>query len=138
MPTPKPSSARRRGAKLERKVAQQMGGRRTPLSGAVGGGDITVPSDSCWADWSIECKLRRRPSWTDVRRALEQADTRTGKCPLAVIGQVGGDTYAVCRLSDLVGWVDALMGAGLRGAELRAKVHELRRLLDELEEVVKR
>jgi hypothetical protein len=63
----KPRSAKAKGSRLERDVAKALGGKRTPLSGAVGGGDVIAEG------FSIECKARAEiPAL--LRNAFQQAD----------------------------------------------------------------
>lgn len=83
-PRIKPSSARAKGRRAEHKAAKLLGSKRTPLSGAAGGGDVVRHGI---ADrFSVEVKAR--PSFS-VQKYLEQAmsdisggDTRK---PLAVL-----------------------------------------------------
>jgi hypothetical protein len=133
------SSASRKGSRAERRVAGALGGRRSPLSGAVGGGDVWIPQASHWADWSVEVKARKRPSWSTVREALDQAEVAargSRRRPLAVIVPDRAAPIACMRLEDLRAWADALAEIGT-GSRLRALLRQARRVLDEIEEALR-
>lgn len=126
---------RRKGRRAEYRIAAALGGKRTPLSGAVGGGDITLPAGNIWADWQVEVKARARPSWSDVQRALAQAEVAaqgTRRRPLAVVVPDRSPAVVCARLDDLRPWAEALAELG-QGHRLRRLAGELRRLADELE-----
>ena len=54
-----PSTTVKRKANLtERKIARKWGGKRTPLSGAMFGGDVSL------GDWNIEVKTTSRSSYS--------------------------------------------------------------------------
>ena len=56
---------------LERRIAKMFGGvRRGPDFGGKDGGKNDIIVDG----WSIEVKLRSRPSWTVVKEAVAQAE----------------------------------------------------------------
>lgn len=128
-------SAREKGRRAERRVAAALGGKRTPLSGAAGGSDVTLPPGAIWADWQVEVKARARVSWTTVREALDQAEHAaqgTRRRPLAVVVPDRERPVACMRLDDLIVWAEALAEIG-RGWEVRRCLQQARRALDEAE-----
>ena len=129
------NTSKAKGSRFEREVARSLGAKRTPLSGATGGGDITMPTGSIWADWSMELKRRARlPAF--VTAALRQAatDNRIGdrRKPAVVMREDHGPAIFVCYLEDLRPWVEALAEVGRAGRvhdlgrQLEAIAHELR------------
>jgi hypothetical protein len=124
-----------KGSRFEREIARTLRAKRTPLSGASGGGDVSFPTDSIWADWSMELKRRAKlPAF--VTAALRQAagDIRIGdrRKPAVVMREDGGPAIFVCYLDDLRPWVEALAEVGRAGRvhdlgrQLEAIAHELR------------
>lgn len=128
-------NAKRKGSAFEREVSRSLGGKRTPLSGADGGGDVSLPTGSIWADWSWELK-RRAKLPVFVVEALRQAatDIRIGdrRKPAVVMREDHAPAIFVCYLDDLVPWVEAIAEVGRAGRvrdlgrQLEAIAHELR------------
>jgi hypothetical protein len=120
-------------------VAGVLGGKRTPLSGAVGGGDISLPDDSIFADWSWEAKRRQRlPSLLMDALAQASADIGIGdpRRPAVVMREDRGPAIFICRLDDFVAWALALAEMG-NGARVRELIRQMRRDLDTLERSVR-
>jgi len=65
------SYMKRSANREERKLAKRLDGKRTPLSGAIFGSDVTV------GDWNIEVKTTGRASYrllaVDVERGVKRA-----------------------------------------------------------------
>lgn len=89
---------RQRGASFERKVAKQLGGRRT---GPLGGRDDVMVSDFA----AVQTKRTQRLSMTEVRRYLDDLQrTYPTRVPL-VIHALPGERDGVVILP-LSAWVD--------------------------------
>jgi hypothetical protein len=95
----KPRSAKAKGTRLEHKAAKSLGGKRTPLSGAVGGGDISGTR------FSVECKARAtipaliKNAFGQAERDINVGDTRT---PLVIVQEDRGKAIACVYLDDFV------------------------------------
>ena len=89
------SKNRDRGKRLERKIAERLGGKRT---GVLGGEDVLH------IYYSIECKSRDKlPKWFDNFWKQTLANCEEGKTPLLVIHQTNknhDDDFVVIKLSD--------------------------------------
>lgn len=128
------ATAKRKGSAFERELAAILGGKRTPLSGAVGGGDITLPSDSIWRAWSWEAKRRARlPAF--IVAALEQAEHDLAiadpRKPAAAFREDGGRIIVAFYLDDLLPWIEAIAEIG-RGGHVRRLASDLEKLAQEL------
>ena len=126
------SSAKGRG--FERELALELGGKRTPLSGRRGGGDITLPSDSVWQAWSWEAKRRAElPRFLTAVLDQAESDIAIGdpRRPAAAFRADHGRTIVAFYLSDLRPWVEALAELG-GGAKVRSLARDLERLAGEL------
>ena len=80
--------------RLEQKVAEMRGTRRTPLSGGNSG---ITRSDTLDKEFFIECKLRKNPAvWNLYEQVGELADAE-GKVPVLVIKKKGkrGELFVV-------------------------------------------
>ena len=124
----KPSSAKAKGSRLERDVASVLGGKRTPLSGGSGGGDVSLPTGSIWSDWSWECKQRAAlPALITGAMLQANADIRVGdrRRPAVIIREDRGQALFVAHLSDVVTWAEALAEVGNA-----SKVRDLGRQLE--------
>jgi hypothetical protein len=124
------SAAKVKGSAFERELALMLGGKRTPLSGASGGGDISLPSDSPWRWWSWEAKRRANlPAF--IVAALMQAETDVAigdpRKPAAAFREDGGRVIVAFYLADLIPWIEALVDVGTGG--------RIRRLASELETI---
>jgi len=131
--------SRPKGSAYEREVALAIGGRRTPLSGAVGGGDISLPEGSIFADWSWEAKRRSRlPALVMDALAQAESDIAIGdpRRPAVVMREDRGRSIFVCHLDDFVTWAEALAEIG-NGAKVRELVRQMRRDLEQLERSVR-
>ncbi len=127
------SKSRPKGRAFEREVASMFGGKRTPLSGAVGGNDITF-DNVIWNDWGFEAKRRARlPAL--VTQALKQADMALGigsiKRPCVVMREDTGDAIFIAWADDVRTWCEALAESG-QGPKLRALAKELEVIAAEL------
>lgn len=90
---------RNKGRRGELAVAKALGGKRTPLSGASGGGDVTVDG------WSVEVKCRATlPAL--IRDALSQAEADIGigdaRRPLVVLKADRQEALYVLREADFL------------------------------------
>ena len=108
---------------LERRIAKMFGGkRRGPDFGGKDGGKNDIIAEG----WSIEVKLRSRPSWTVVKEAVAQAEKAAdvecvhdnlvgaghlssfiGEIPIAIIKQKymnDGDAIVAMRLETFMEW----------------------------------
>lgn len=134
----KAASAKAKGSKLEREAASVLGGKRAPLSGAVGGGDIWMPSDSIFADWSYEAKARAKlPAY--FSQAMKQCEIEcrgSNKRPAIILKEDRGRIMFACYLEDFVQWAQALAELG-QGQYVRSLVREARRIFDQIEEAAK-
>ena len=99
--------------KLERMAARSFGGeRRGPVVSGLEGEGL---SDSVGTEpYAIECKLRTKPSYTDCRAAVEQAEQAaegTPLCPIAVIHRKGdrySDALVILKFSTFCDWFGPL------------------------------
>ena len=121
------AASKRKGSRVEREVAAVLGGKRTPLSGATGGGDVTLPPGSIWNDWSIEVKARKAlpklvtDAMAQARMDIALADPRK---PMVVLKADRGQMLAVVDLRDLAMWAEALAEVG-HGFRLREYAGQL-------------
>lgn len=131
------SASKQKGSRLEREAAAVLGGRRMVLSGAVGGGDIAIPSDSIFADFSFEAKSRKKlPDYfTKAMRQCEYECRGTAKRPAIIVKEDHGRIMVNLYLDDFVQWGRALAELG-NGAKAKALVRDAKRVLDELERSV--
>ena len=129
-PEPKPrrikrSSAREKGRRAERKAATLLGSKRTPLSGAVGGGDVMRAGLA--ERFSVEVKARTSFS---VQSYLEQAKSDIvggdNRKPLALLYPDRQRPMAVLFADDLVALLEN------EGPESAFKIRELARKLEAL------
>jgi hypothetical protein len=130
----KPSSAKAKGTRLEHHVASVTGGKRTPLSGSAGGGDITHPTGTIWHDWSWECKQRKTlPALITGAMAQAQFDIPLGdrRKPAVVIREDRGRALFVAYLDDVVPWAEALAETG-QGVKVRQLAKQLLGIAEEL------
>jgi len=108
-------SSKLKGSTFERELALALGGKRTPLSGASGGGDITLQPDNVWHAWSWEAK-RRATLPKMITDALAQAehDVAIGdqRRPALAMREDHGRTIAVFYLEDLTRWIEAITELG--------------------------
>ncbi len=134
----KPSSAKAKGSRLERESAAMIGGKRSPLSGAVGGGDIWLPSDSIFADWSWEAKARAKlPAYFTAAMSQAEIECRgTNKRPAIIMKEDRGVIMFASRLDDFVQWSKALSEVG-QGSSIRATINQAQRLLDQAKEMAR-
>jgi hypothetical protein len=84
-----------------------------------------------------ECKVRKRLSWTVIRKAVDQALAALGsggfRYPLAIVKEDYGKPYACMYLEDFVA---LLSGSQESGAyHVRARCRSIRKLADEIEEL---
>jgi hypothetical protein len=128
------AAAKAKGSKLERDAAKILGGKRMVLSGAVGGGDIALPSDSIFNDWSWEAKSRARlPAYFTL--AMKQAELEcrgTSKRPAIILKEDRGNIMFCAYLNDFVQWAQALSEVG-QGAQIKSTIRQIRHQLDDLE-----
>jgi hypothetical protein len=128
-------NGRAKGRAFEREVALLFGGKRTPLSGAAGGNDITFEPDGIWADWGMEAKRRARLPVL-VTAALDQAEAAlplgTRKRPAVVMREDSGRMVFVAYASDVKTWCEALAEIG-ESHRLRPLARELRAIAAQLE-----
>lgn len=124
-PRIKRSSAREKGRRAERKAATLLGSKRTPLSGAVGGGDVLRAGLA--ERFSVEVKAR--PSFS-VQSYLEQAkgDIVGGdnRLPLALLYPDRQRPMAVLFADDFVALLQN------EGPQSAYRVRELARHITEL------
>ena len=128
------AASKRKGSRVEREVAAVLGGKRTPLSGATGGGDVTLPPDSIWNSWSIEVKARKGlPKMVTDAMAQAQADIALAdpRKPMVVLREDRGRMLAVVDLRDLAIWAEALaeVGHGFRLREMAAQLEAIARAI---------
>lgn len=129
-----PQSARAKGRKLERDAAAVFGGKRTPLSGAAGGNDVTLPTASIFGELAIETKARKRMSWTVIDQAFDQARAASkggNKIPAVVTKEDGGKPMIHLDLAEFVQWSTALAEMG-NGYAAKRVLAQIRRGVDEL------
>jgi hypothetical protein len=127
-------NSKAKGRTAERYVATKLGGKRTPLSGGTGGGDVTLPVGNLWADWSVEVKARASlPALITRAFAQAESDIRIGdrRKPLVILKADRSPALAVFRLDDVVAWVEALAQVG-RASRVRDLGRELERIAFEL------
>lgn len=131
------STSKRKGTEGEREVAALLGAKRTPLSGAGGGNDLTLVPPP-WDVWGIEVKRRREPVMF-LMHALDQAEAALGigsqRRPAVLHRGDRSPWLFTARLEDVRTWVEALAEMG-NGAKVRSHVRELERCLRALKEAV--
>lgn len=133
------SASKRKGSGFERELASILGGKRTPLSGAVGGGDITLPTDSIWRAFSWEAKRRARlPAF--IVAALEQAENDLAigdpRKPAAAFREDGGRIIVAFYLDDLLPFVAAISEVA-GGSTVRRMAQQLESIALELRKAVR-
>lgn len=130
-------SSKRKGSNYEREVARTIGAKRTPLSGADGGNDLTFEQDHIWADWGVELK-RRKMLPASILSWLAQAEYAlpigSQKQPAVVMRQDHGRSIFVAYLDDVIAWSSALAETG-QGQKARAIARQLRVAADALEKI---
>lgn len=125
-------SAKAKGSGFERELALALGGKRTPLSGGSGGGDVTLPSDSVWRAWSWEAK-RRAKLPVLITAAMQQAESDIAvgdpRRPAVAMREDNGRTIVAFYLEDLTAWVDALseLGNGPRVRRIAQQIEQAAR-----------
>jgi hypothetical protein len=132
-------SAKLKGSSFEREIALELGGKRTPLSGASGGGDITLPPDSPWHAFSWEAKRRERlPVLLTGALAQAELDIAIGdpRRPAAAFREDHGRTIVAFYLDDIRRMVEALTDVG-GGSRIRELARELERVAQELRSAVR-
>ncbi len=133
------AASKRKGSQFEREIARQFGGKRTPLSGAAGGNDITF-ADGIWNDWGMELKrVAKLPaSLVGKDGALTQAEGAlplgSPKKPCALMREDGGRSLFICYAEDMRQWCEALAESGQR-MKLRSFARELRAIAQGLETI---
>lgn len=93
-------TSKQRSVKQERRIAQDLGGRTTPASGARWGARRDVKSDA----WLVEAKTTGQPQYrVDDRDLLflRQQSYRTGRTPAYVVEFQGRGELAVIPLDVL-------------------------------------
>jgi hypothetical protein len=133
------NASKRKGSGFERELASILGGKRTPLSGAVGGGDITLPSDSIWRAWSWEAKRRARlPAFIVAALSQAENDLAIGdpRHPAAAFREDGGRIIVAFYLDDLMPWIAAISEVA-GGARVRRMAQELEKIAQELRRAVR-
>jgi hypothetical protein len=131
------AQARPKGRAFEREFAATAGGKRTPLSGATGGGDVSFASGSLWADWSWELKRRSKLPALIVGAMLQAAgDIALGdrRMPAVAMREDNGRTIVVFYWDDLRNWVESIAQVG-RAGRVRELGKELERIAFELRNV---
>lgn len=128
--------ARAKGAAYERHLANTIGGRRAPFSGAIGGGDLWGTSIS--ADFMIEAKKGKQVPWAFFGKAMKQAQDAiavgSGKRPCVIFSPDGtSDDFIMMRLPDFMEFYER--GGGDSGAVMGV-LGEIRNFLDRIEEAL--
>lgn len=133
--TIKPQSGKAKGSRLERQAAAILGGKRAPLSGGVGGGDIWLEQGSLFHDSFIfEAKARAKLPMLLVQ-AMAQAEVAckgTMKKPAVIYRENRGQMMVAFRLEDLVQFCQALAEVG-NGYAIKQQLHSARKAIDEAE-----
>jgi hypothetical protein len=127
------------GSGFERRFGKTAGGKRTPRSGAAGGGDVSFPVGALWADWSWELKERASlPKSLTTWLGQAQSDIRIGdrRRPALALRETGGQTIVVFQWDDLRVWTEALVEIG-NSAKLRTLVRQLQRQVQEIEKAIR-
>jgi hypothetical protein len=112
------SRSKAKGSAFEREVAREFGLKRTPGSGAMGGGDLTAPTDSIWGGFSWEAKrLKALPKFFGHALDQAQSDIAIGdpRIPIVATREDGGRMVLVCYAHDLRLWAEALAEVGQAG-----------------------
>lgn len=108
-----------------------------PLSGAVGGGDLKIPSGSIWGIWCFEAKARRRVAL--LYDALDQAQKDIGigslRKPAALIKADHQPVLFVAKLEDVIGFAEGLAEVG-QGYKIKGLLRQARRILEEVEQAI--
>ncbi len=131
------SQPRAKGRRGELEVARIVGGKRTPLSGADGGNDISFVAPAVMDAWGIEVKRRKR-LWTELLSWLAQAEYAlpigSMRKPAVAAREDRGRWLFVAYLEDVVTWAEALADDG-KATRRKAIAHQLRALAAEVESV---
>src|SRR5687768_11402280 len=97
-------SSKAKGSRVEREVAAIMGGKRTPLSGAIGNhmaADVSFERDSVFAPLHVEVKARAMiPAYVTAAYAQAKAACSSLKTPAVVIKQDRGNPYVFMDLAE--------------------------------------
>lgn len=132
----KPAGSRQKGARLERDVAAVMGGKRTPMSGAIGGAmaaDVSFDSDSIYSPLHVECKSRAAiPGYVTAAYAQARVAAPALKTPAVVIKQDRGEPFIFMALDEFVTFTQALAETG-QGSRIKSLARDARRLIEEIE-----
>lgn len=116
-----------------------FGGKRTPLSGGIGGGDLSMPSGSIWADWSWEAKRRAKLPALMVRW-LSQAETDIAigdpRRPALVMREDNGKAIVAMYAADLIAWAEALAEIG-NASKVRGLLRQAKRVIEEAEGAIR-
>ena len=129
-------SPKAKGSRVEREVAAIMGGKRTPMSGAIGdalAADVTFPRDSVFSPLHVEVKARAMiPAYVTAAYLQAKAACSSLKSPAVVIKQDRGNPFVFMDLAEFVTFTTALseVGAGYR---IKSLAREARRTLEEIE-----
>lgn len=105
---------RDKGAAFEREIARLLGGKRSPFSGAIGGGDIW--GGKLAQHFVLELKKGKQVP-VFFRNALQQAQKDvpygSGKKPMVIASNHGDgtdDAYVVLKLHDFLDFVESYSG----------------------------
>lgn len=127
------------GKRFEQRFAQSAGGKRTPRSGAVGGGDVSFAPGELWRDFSWELKHRASLPKLIVG-AMDQAESDLAigdrRRPAVALEEEGGRTLVCFRWMDLAPWVEALNEVG-NASRLKSIVRQIDRDLTELKGAIR-
>lgn len=130
-------ASKRKGSAYERELARTLSVKRTPLSGADGGNDLTIPEDHIWADWGIEAK-RRKMLPASILSWLAQAEYAlpigSQKKPAVVMRQDHGRSIFVAYFDDVLSWSSALAETG-QGHKARTLARQLEAVAAELRKI---
>lgn len=132
------ASGKAKGSRLEKEAAALLGGRRAPLSGAIGGGDIWFDGQGVFADSFIfEAKARAKLPQL-LTMAMNQAQIAcvgTNKKPAVVYKQDRGEIMVAFRLADLVQFCEALAEVG-NGYAIRNHLRQARKEMEAAERLI--
>lgn len=125
--------------RFEREIATLFGGKRQPMSGAQGGGDIKSSSlDAPFDGLVFECKLRARLpaiATEPIAQAKVEA-SRSGRYPIVAYKESSGSAIVVMYARDFHDYVAAVHEVG-NAAVLKTRIRELKRALMALEDSIR-
>jgi hypothetical protein len=129
-----------KGRKGEHEVARLLGGKRAPLSGAVGGmGDVVIPLSGIFGDWIVEVKRRKKLGGVSLQAALYQAEAGRSvgdrRKPMVVAREDHGEWYVFCRADDLVGWASALAEVG-NGQQIKTLLRQASSIMRDVNDLL--